>query len=371
MDIGVGLIFSFAFNSELMNTSKAVIIWLYVGLVMVFIQVIVGGITRLTESGLSITKWEVVSGTIPPLNSQDWEEEFSLYKETPQYKEINEGMSLSQFKFIYFWEYIHRFWARLMGFVFIIPFLIFLRNGKLSAPLLKNLGIVFLLAVLAATFGWIMVASGLITRPWVNAYKLSIHLSIAFAVFGYLQWTYLSEKYKNLSWNKAYPGIVNLVWIFLVLYSIQVFLGGMMSGMKIAVVYPEWPTMNGDWFPSALGNLEEWTLYNLHHYDTNEFAPAFVHFFHRNMAFLLLIFFGFLLFKYNKMRLRFLFSSLCKNALWIMAFALIIQVFLGISTVLLSVGKIPVWIGVAHQAGALFLLASIIYFIFGLKKDEN
>ena len=134
---------------------------------MVFFQVVLGGITRLTESGLSITKWDIVSGTLPPLNETAWQEAFEMYKATPQYKEVNEGMSFSDFKFIFFWEFVNRFWARLIGFVFLIPFVYFFYKKYLDREILVNLSKVILLSILAATFGWIMVASGLIMRPWV------------------------------------------------------------------------------------------------------------------------------------------------------------------------------------------------------------
>ena len=154
-------------------------IWLLTGVFMLFVQIIVGGITRLTGSGLSITKWEIITGTIPPLNAVQWDAAFDLYQATPQYQKINQGMSLAEFKFIYFWEYIHRLWARAMGFVFLIPFIYFAIKGWIDRKLMKNLGIVVLLAALAASFGWIMVNSGLKDRPWVNAYKLAVHLGIA------------------------------------------------------------------------------------------------------------------------------------------------------------------------------------------------
>ena len=165
------------------NSSKSfsgwVKVWLLVGIIMIFFQVVIGGVTRLTGSGLSITKWEIILGTFPPVNAQQWMEAFDLYKATPQYQQINEGMNLKEFKFIYFWEYFHRLWARLMGFVFLIPFLLFYFRGFFDKWLTKRLVIVFLLAALVASFGWIMVASGLIHRPWVNAYKLTMHLSLA------------------------------------------------------------------------------------------------------------------------------------------------------------------------------------------------
>ena len=143
-----------------MTYSKAVVIWLWIGLFMVFMQIIIGGITRLTGSGLSITKWEIVTGSIPPMHEAAWERAFDLYKETPQYKKINDGMSMSQFKFIYFWEYLHRLWARFMGFVFLFPFLFFQWKKMLDRPIRIDLLRVVLFAALAAIFGWIMVASG-------------------------------------------------------------------------------------------------------------------------------------------------------------------------------------------------------------------
>jgi cytochrome c oxidase assembly protein subunit 15 len=352
-----------------MQSSHAIRNWLFIGLVLVFFQVVIGGLTRLTESGLSITKWEVVSGTLPPLSDQQWIDEFELYKQTPQYKEINEGMSLSDFKFIYFWEYFHRLWARLMGFVFIIPFVLFWRKGMISKKLLGNLIIVILLAISAATFGWIMVASGLIDRPWVNAYKLSIHLSIAFAVFGYLMWTYLEEKYSYPEKRINMTSLLRWVYIFGIIYSIQLFLGGMMSGMKIAVVYPSWPDMNGEMWPSVLSNAEAWKLGHLNAYDKNEFAPALIHFFHRGFAYLLVVFFAFIFIKIRKNIIRVGNDRLTVYALNIAGLFLFLQVVLGISTVLLSQGRVPVWIGVLHQAGALLLLSSIIYLFFVLKRN--
>ena len=206
-----------------MKYSKKVVLWLFIGLVMVFIQVIVGGITRLTESGLSITKWEVISGTLPPLSENDWVQQFDLYKSTPQYKEINEGMDLDDFKFIYFWEYIHRFWARIMGLVFIVPFLYFLFKGYIDRVLLKNLSVVILFALLAATFGWIMVASGLVERPWVNAYKLSIHLMIAFSVYISLLWTFLCARDANPGFALPSENIKVLLWFVFILLVLQIF----------------------------------------------------------------------------------------------------------------------------------------------------
>jgi len=156
-------------DSEQRRYPRVVRNWLILGLVLIFVQVVVGGITRLTGSGLSITKWEIVTGTLPPLNETSWLAEFDLYKATPQYEKMNEGMSLGDFKFIYFWEYFHRLWARMMGFAFIIPLAYFLFKGYIDRALGKRLGLVFLAAALTASFGWIMAKTRLLDRR--SAYR--------------------------------------------------------------------------------------------------------------------------------------------------------------------------------------------------------
>jgi heme a synthase len=335
--------------------------WLITGLVMLFIQVIVGGITRLTESGLSITKWEIVSGSLPPLSDAAWDNEFALYKETPQYKEINEGMSMSDFKFIYFWEWVHRFWARVMGFVFIIPFAIFYFRKWFPKGLLKDLAVVFLLALLAASFGWIMVASGLVKRPWVNAYKLSLHLCIAFSVFAYLLWSYLKyiSNYKRLYANKITLFFTVLLWI-------QLFLGGVMSGMKAGVYYPTWPTMNGEIIPSLVYDFDNWTFEKFNNYDSYNFLPALIQSLHRLSAYILFFFGVYIVYIYLKKN-----SSVIERRYLYYYFAsLILQIIIGIITVSLSDGEVPVLWGVLHQGGALILLSTTLILRYNIRLNN-
>ena len=336
---------------------------------MVFIQVIVGGITRLTESGLSITKWEVISGTLPPLSENDWVQQFDLYKSTPQYKEINEGMDLDDFKFIYFWEYIHRFWARIMGLVFIVPFLYFLFKGYIDRVLLKNLSVVILFALLAATFGWIMVASGLVDRPWVNAYKLSIHLMIAFSVYISLLWTFLCACKANPGFAVPNDNFKVLLWFVFLLLVLQIFLGGVMSGMKAAVVYPSWPDMNGVYFPDIIFDVSQWNIDNFNNYDKNPFMPALVHFLHRNTAYVLFIFGNILSYRFYRAGILFNNTNFRRIG-YSISIILLLQVVLGVVTVISSKGSIPVFWGVMHQAGALVLLTAFVFafFITRIKK---
>ncbi|NNF33596.1 MAG: COX15/CtaA family protein [Saprospiraceae bacterium] len=348
-----------------METHRFVKIWLFIGLVMLFVQVIVGGITRITGSGLSITKWEIVTGTLPPMSEKAWDEEFNLYKDTPQYKEINEGMEMGSifqsgsFKFIYFWEWVHRLWARTMGFVFLFPLIYFLIKGWVQKPLLKRLGVVFLLAGLAASFGWIMVASGLVERPWVNAYKLSLHLCIAFAVYSYLLWTYFLTKIPR-------SGLDNIVersrfrkiaLIFTYILWIQIFFGGIMSGMKAGVIFPTWPDMNGELIPQIVFNSEEWSVYNFNYYDRNLFMPALIHLIHRSLAYLLFFTGIYMVYKIIKSRPK----PVVNKGAFVLVTLLIIQVLLGILTVINCQGSIPLFYGVMHQAVALCLLTASLY----------
>lgn len=349
-----------------MNYNRVVKGWLLLGLFMLVVQVVVGGITRLTGSGLSITKWEIITGTLPPLTHEAWEEEFSLYKSTPQYELINEGMEMGSilkagtFKFIYFWEYIHRLWARMMGFVFLLPCILFYFLKWVDPPLLKRLGIVVLLAALAASFGWIMVASGLINRPWVNAYKLAMHLCIGLSVYAAMLWTcFYAFRPTSKHYNKAYKRS----WIFTTLLSFQLFVGGVMSGMKAGLFFPTWPDMNGVMVPQEILALSQYTMEKFNNYDQNTLLPALVQFTHRGLAYILFgmgLWFSYLLFKQKPI------SNIKKgNGLFVVI--LISQVLIGIFTVINCKGNIPVGLGVLHQTFALILLSCGLYMNYVLK----
>lgn len=353
---------------QLNNGRKWIRLWLMTGLVMLFVQVIVGGITRLTGSGLSITKWEIVTGTLPPMNEAAWQEAYELYQNTPQYEKINQGLSMGQFQFIYFWEYIHRLWARLMGFVFIIPFIFFYFKGYLKGELLRRMIGVFFLAGLAAAFGWIMVASGLVNRPWVNAYKLSLHLGLALAVIGYLFWTYLKTSEYPIRNNNV---SINSKWLkgLFAFILIQIFLGGIMSGMKAAMVYPSWPDMNNEWIPSVLFDSSLWSMNSLIDYDATAFMPALVQLLHRSTAYIIvLVFIYIMMLAY---RSRFTLDTLFYNSLLLLGTVIAVQVVLGILTLILSIGQIPVLWGVLHQGVAIFVLLSMLYTLYVYKQRRG
>ena len=321
---------------------------------MIFFQILLGGITRLTGSGLSITKWDIVTGTIPPLNKAQWEESFDLYKQTPQYRQINEGMSLSQYQFIFFWEYIHRLWARLMGFVFLLPFLFFLIRGSLSKGLLRRLGVVIFLASLAAIFGWIMVASGLVERPWVNAYKLTIHLGLGISLFVYLFFTWLS--YKGYKHHSVDTNLRNSLKILIALLIIQLAFGGFLSGMKAALNYPTWPLMNGSFIPDILMQSGNWNADNFLLYDKSGFMPALVQFVHRNLAYVIAVLLTIFALRWKKAT-----DSEWHWISWGLIGIIVVQVGLGILTVINSIGSIPVLLGALHQGVGILFFTFLLY----------
>jgi len=354
--------FKFSFTDE-DQISRSVRIWLITGLVMIFFQIVIGGITRLTGSGLSITRWEIVTGSVPPLSEAAWFSEFELYRQTPQYQKINQGMSLSEFKFIYFWEYFHRLWARLMFFVFVFPFAWFLWRGMLSRRLLPRMLIVVALAGLEGFFGWAMVASGLIKRPWVNAYNLTLHLVMALVIFSYLLWTWF------LAARPKPSGFVNqslrrFSWLIVGVTFFQIALGAMMSGSKAGLFFPTWPDMNGEFLPSVLLVGSHWSVESFVHYDTNPFMPALIQFLHRNTAYILSIMVLYFVWNLFKTKIP---TSLRSSGKWLLA-VLGVQLVLGILTVVNSKAQIPVDLGVTHQAVAVVLLSVVLWVCYQLRE---
>jgi len=324
-------------------------------------QVILGGITRLTGSGLSITRWDIVSGVIPPLNATQWQDTFELYKQTPQYLKINAHFTLSDFKFIYFWEYAHRLWVRILGFVFLIPFIIFVIRKHINFYLIKRLGLVIFFTALTASAGWIMVKSGLVDRPWVNAYKLSLHFILAvLSIFAMVKT--IADVYNYRNENKSPKTTLLIVLIFTTF--IQMIFAGLMSGMKAGLYYPSWPDMNGRFIPEVLLNSINWNWTNLTNYDTYVFAPALVQFTHRLLAYILLILTTYIYFKYR--------SQVYKLAkVWLrISFGLIVlQLIVGILTLLNIKTGIPLFYGVLHQLVGILFFISLLFLFFSLRRS--
>jgi cytochrome c oxidase assembly protein subunit 15 len=323
-------------------------------------QVILGGITRLTGSGLSITSWDIITGVIPPMNKQQWMELFELYKQTPQFQKINSDFTLKEFKFIYFWEYLHRLWVRSLGIIFLIPFVIFVVRKKIDIFLIKRLSLVVILTAITASAGWIMVQSGLVNRPWVNAYKLTLHFILAIltiaAMVKCIADVYLME-------NKPKKGQTRFVLILLIFTFIQLVFAGLMAGMRAGLYYATWPSMNGTFIPQVLLESSNWTWHNLTNYDRFAFAPALVQFVHRMLAYILLLL---TFFFYHKKR-----NNVHTSAVkWLTVSYLLIvfQVFLGIMTLIKIKTGIPLFYGTLHQLVGLLYLISLLFLFFSLRK---
>jgi len=339
--------------------SKTVRYWLLLGLIMLIGQVVLGGITRLTGSGLSITRWDIISGVLPPFNTYQWEEAFALYKETPQFLKINATFTLSDFKFIYFWEYFHRLWVRSLGVIFFIPFVIFIFRKKIDKTLVKYLLLVVVLTMLTASAGWIMVKSGLVNRPWVNAYKLALHFILAIFVIWAMVKT-LAYAYSYGDKKAVKTKIVN--WVLGVTI-IQMLIAGLMAGMKAGLYYPSWPSMNGVFVPEVLLLSENWSWVNMTNYDSNVFAPALIQFVHRILAYLLVIMVVVLYIQQFKIRKGI-------ALFWLKGtFGLVmLQLVLGVLTVLNVQGKIPLIYGVLHQLVGLLFFISLLFYHYSAQK---
>lgn len=334
---------------------RSVRIWLWIGLCMTLIQVMLGGITRLTGSGLSITEWDLILGSIPPMNETQWSEAFDKYKQFPQYHLINQDMTLQGFKKIFFWEYLHRNWARLIGFVFIIPFIWFLLKKKLNRKWILNLSLLLFLGGLQGLMGWVMVASGLIDKPWVSPYNLTIHLLLALLVFVYILW--LIFRLRDEQPQEEHPTVSkNIKWI-LGLVILQIIFGGFMAGTKAGLTYTTYPLMDGKFFP------ENFFLFDS--FLTNIFEnQAAINFIHRTLAAIVVI--CILVFSFNNMHYV---SAKIRKAILALLFLVFLQFSLGIYTLLSGrSGEISIPLGVLHQFTAFLVTGSCIYILYYAKN---
>jgi heme a synthase len=344
--------------------------WLIIGLVMVFIQVMIGGITRLTDSGLSITEWEVVKGVIPPTNEEAWEVAFEKYQThaRKQYENLHRDMSLSDFKVIYFWEWFHRLWGRVMGLVFFFPFLYFAAKKWIPKWLYIRFAVMIFLAALAATFGWIMVASGLNddNRTWVSAYKLAIHLIIATALFGYIFWTILLVK-KPETDDSHLPNFRKLALAITALLLVQIVFGAFMAGMRAGAIHAHWPFFMGGnkLFHMLTQNSLQISGSEILHYEDKVWVKALVQVLHRFLAFAIVVLSVIFTIRIRKHKI----SKALKSANIFMLFTLSTQYLLGILTVISIVGnKVPVGLGAIHQLVALLLFAAWLNILYQMKK---
>jgi len=321
-----------------------VTIWLYLSLFLVSALIFIGGLTRLTESGLSITNWELFSGILPPFTEKQWQDYFSLYKQIPQYKEINLGMSLAEFKYIFWWEYIHRLLARVASLAFVLPFIYFLTKKIFSLKQIFFYSIISSLFFFQGFLGWYMVKSGLIANTDVSHFRLSAHLLGAQIILSLLFFSILFMNVKKIYFNfYSY-----LILSFLIIIFFQIAIGAFVSGLDAAKIYQTWPLMNGNFVPEDVF-IKEFSNSNSYS------SPSHVQFLHRIIAYFIILIFSFIfyfLLKNKIVNLKYLFVVLS---------AIIFQVLLGI---LVLTSGYKIYIASLHQLGSIFLLFSIIYLFY-------
>ena len=327
--------------------------WLVVSLVLVFLIIIVGGLTRLTNSGLSITEWELFKGILPPLNDSSWQEYFNLYKEIPQYKLLNYDMVLDEFKIIFYWEYIHRILARLIGLFFLIPLIFFYISKKIQKEHMRICYFIFTLIIIQGFLGWYMVKSGLVNDVTVSHYRLSLHLSTALIIISSIFWLIINIK------NDTHKGffiiakknIIFQILFFLIL--LQVILGAFVSGLDAGKIYQTWPLMGHSIVPNdlILKNFNNFFDFNNH---------SLVQFYHRNLAYLITIYIFILGIYIYKKKIKKIYYSFN-----LMIFFLIIQVILGVLTLL---SGLNIYLASAHQIGSVLLILGSINLYYSYIK---
>ena len=326
-------------------------IWLLILLSLIILIILVGGLTRLTDSGLSITTWELFAGFLPPLTNDKWIDYFNLYKTIPEYQEQNFNMTLDEFKLIFWWEWAHRQLGRLIGLITLLPLLYFaIKNGLW---VVKRYGIIFILVCLQGFLGWYMVSSGLVNRIDVSHYRLSIHLFTAFIILSMVFWNIL--KLTKLQINQI---SIKLFFIkfFLVLLFIQLIIGAFVSGMDAGTIYNTWPLMGASYFPDDSKMIE---FLNISVFDN----PSIVQFLHRNLAYLIMIVYIFLLISIFKET-----NKIFRKPILIIGISLFLQVVLGVLTILSGVKIIYASL---HQINSILIILSTLYFLYISRYEKK
>ena len=339
-----------------MKTNKSVIYWLLSGCILLFVMVTVGGITRLTNSGLSMTDWHLINDTFPPMSEEKWIDAFEEYKKFPEYQKINQynNFQLDDYKFIFFWEWFHRFIGRIIGIVFIIPFVYFLIKKQLDAATIKKCFILLGMGAFQGFLGWFMVASGLKDMPDVSHFRLAIHLTFAFITFAYTLWVALDLIYPE----RKLPVLElrKIARIALVILIIQIIYGGFVAGLNAGLIHNHWPLMSdGQFFHESI-RLEQSNL--LLSFTEGKSGVQFIH---RTFAYVVVAMIIFLFIKSRK----FILDKPQDNGVKTLLVFVFIQFLLGIFTLLFHV---PLWLGLAHQIMAFFLLTAMTFTLHRFSK---
>lgn len=339
------------------TNNKAIIYWLLLGCLLIFIMVAIGGLTRLTHSGLSMVEWTLF-GNKPPASQEAWQIMFDKYKQYPEYQKVNFNFSLEEFKSIFFWEYFHRMFGRLIGVVFIIPFFWFWLRKKITAELMPKLILILIMGGFQGLLGWYMVKSGLIKNPDVSHYRLAMHLSTAFLTFAYTFWVALGLIYKrgsNLAKSKFHKPFVAL----LIMVIVQIIWGAYVAGLNAGKVYNSWPKMGNQWVADGVTAMSPFWKNFVE-------GLAGVQFVHRYLAYAIVALVIYLFFKVRKMQL----TTSQKVAINALLMAVSIQFLLGVFTLVYAV---PISLGLLHQLGAFVLLGSTVFGLhrFSFKEESS
>jgi cytochrome c oxidase assembly protein subunit 15 len=336
--------------------NKSVIIWLLSGCLLLFVMVVVGGITRLTNSGLSMTDWHLVTDTFPPLTEEKWSQAFEEYKKFPEYQKINvhNDFQLEDYKFIYFWEWFHRFIGRIIGLVFLVPFVYFLIKKRLSSETIKKCGVLLGMGAFQGFLGWFMVRSGLIDNPDVSHFRLSLHLTFAFITFAYTLWVALDLIYPDK--NAAIVPLRKIGRYTLIFLLVQIIYGGFVAGLNAGLIHNHWPMMSDGQFLHESVVLEKDTW--LQRLTEGKSGVQFVH---RTLAYFVVGLILLLAFKSHKFDL----NKQQKSGINALVIIVFLQFGLGVFTLLYSV---PLWLGLTHQVVAFFLLTAMTYTLHRLSK---
>jgi heme a synthase len=334
---------------------RPVALWLLACCALVFCMVVVGGVTRLTHSGLSIVEWQPLVGALPPLDDAQWQDTFDKYKLTPEYREVNKGMSLAEFKGIFWWEYYHRLLGRLIGVAFLLPYLWFLARRRIPPGYAGRLAGIFVLGGLQGAMGWYMVKSGLVDDPRVSQFRLTAHLGLAFLIFAAMLWTALSLLRAPAA--PSSPAVQALgrraLWLSLLVF-VMVLTGGFVAGIRAGFAYNTWPLMNGQLVPTELFMLEPW-------WKNFFWNMATVQFQHRLVAYALAVAIPWLWWRIASTPGV---PAAARHGAHALLVAIGVQVALGIATLLLVV---PLPLAAAHQAGAVFVLAAALNLAHALR----
>ncbi len=337
-----------------MKNNKIVIYWLLTGCLLIFIMVLVGGITRLTHSGLSISNYKLISGTLPPLNAEEWQEAFDLYKQYPEYQKLNSHFTLEDFKSIFFWEWLHRVIGRFIGLVFILPFIYFLIKKKLNKTTLKKCFILLGLGAFQGFLGWYMVKSGLINRPDVSHFRLAAHLTTAFVTCAYSFWVALDLIYPEQ--KPAIPRLKKILQIALFLLITQIVWGAFVAGLDAGFIHNHWPLMSDGKLIHETVYIEQTSLFK----NFTE-GKSGVQFIHRYLAYIVVAIIIYIGYKSKKIET----TLEQKKGIKLLIGLVILQFTLGVFTLVFAV---PLWLGIAHQIVAFLLLGAMTFTLHRFSK---